>query len=538
MTLNTRSRIILLVVLAALPALAFTLYSAWDERARAEAHARQELRRLVTLAAHQQAQIIEGARQTLVAMSLVPSVVLNDPARCNEYLAKLLAKSPGLYHSMGIYGADNVLFCNALPWEGKIVSPDRLYVQLAKATGKFAIGEYQVGRVTKQQGINFGYPLVDAAGNISGVAFVAVDLNNLNRMAAATPLPPRGILTVVDRDGLVLARKPETAARIGQKLRSPVVLDALRSSKQGVFRAAGTDGVERLFAHEVVAENTDGTVPIRILVSLPINVVFGEVNRAFFRDLIGILAATVLLLIAAWYGAEFFVLRKTRALLVAASRVRAGDLSARTGLRHDGEELSQVGEAFDEMTHALQQRDTELKRALQDLKEQAITDPLTGLLNRRYLREFLPREMQRAARNKVSLALIMIDVDYFKRVNDTFGHEAGDLVLRELAELLKNTIRASDIACRFGGEEFMLVLPEASLEGAREKAEAVRASVRKLDLKFQDKPIGRITASLGVALFPAHAEDADSLMRVADEALYHAKGGGRDRVVMGGSKPT
>jgi len=132
--LNTRGRIILLVVLAALPALVFIVYSTQDERTRAEAHARQELRRLVRLAAHQQAQIIEGARQTLVAISLVPSVVLNDAARCNEYLAKLLERSPGLYHSMGIYGADNVLFCNSLPWEGKIVSPDRLYVSLARAT--------------------------------------------------------------------------------------------------------------------------------------------------------------------------------------------------------------------------------------------------------------------------------------------------------------------------------------------------------------------------------------------------------------------
>ena len=533
MTLNTRSRIILLVVLAALPALAFTLYSTWDERARAETHARQELRRLVTLAAHQQAQIIEGARQTLVAISLVPPVVLDDAILCNNYLAKLLEKSPGLYHSMGIYDAQNVLYCNALPWQGKIVSPDRLYLQLARTTGKFSIGEYQIGRVTKLQGINFGYPLTDAAGKINGVAFVAVNLDNLNRMAAATPLPPQGILTVVDRDGLVLARKPETSARVGQKLRNPSVLEALRAGKRGVFHAKGTDGTNRLFAFETVAENPEGAIPIRILVSLPTSVVFGEVNRAFFRDLIGLLVATILLLVAAWYGADFFVLRKTRALLAAASRVRAGDLSARTGLRHEGEELSQVGEAFDEMTRALQQRDTELKRALHDLEEQAITDPLTGLLNRRYLREFLPREMQRAARSKASLALVMIDLDYFKRINDTFGHDAGDVVLRELGTLLRNAVRASDIACRLGGEEFMLVLPEASLEGARQKAEDIRASVKNLDLTYQDKPIGRITASLGVALFPAHAEDAESLMRAADEALYHAKGGGRDRVVVG-----
>ena len=534
-TLNTRGRIVLLVVLAALPALVFTVHSTWDERARAETHARQDLKRLVTLAAHQQAQIIEGARQTLVAISLVPHVVLNDAARCNEYLAKLLEQSTGTYHSMGIYGPDNVLFCNALPWEGKVFSPDRLYVSLARSSGKFSIGEYQLGRVTKQQGINFGFPLADAAGKITGVAFVAVNLDNLNRMAAATPLPPRGILTVVDRDGLILARKPATAARVGQKLRVPGVIEALRSGKSGVFRAIGTDGVDRLFAHDIVAENPEGPIPIRILVSLPLNVVFAEANRAFVRNLIGILVATVLLLGAAWYGAEIFVLRKTRALLSAASRVRAGDLTARTGLRYDGEELSQVGEAFDEMAHALQHRDAELKQAMQDMQEQAITDPLTGLLNRRYLREYLPRELARARRNGQSLAFIMVDLDYFKRVNDTLGHEAGDIVLREFGALLRGQIRGSDVACRFGGEEFALVLPEASLEGARQKTESVRALVKKLELKYRDQPIGRITASFGVALFPDHADDADSLMRVADEALYHAKGGGRDQVVIGGT---
>jgi len=532
--LNTRGRIIILVVLSALPALAFIVYSTWDERARAEANARQELRRLVTLAAREQAQVIEGARQTLVAISLVPSVVLNDPVRCSKYLASLLERSPGIYHSMGIYGSDNVLFCNAMEWKGTVYSPDRLYVTLARTTGKFSIGEYQVGRVTKLPGINLGYPLTDEAGKVAGVAFVGVDLNSLNRMAAVTPLPRHGILTVVDRDGLVLARKPASAAKIGQKLRNPDLLAALNSSTgEGEFRARGTDGVDRLFAHDIVVKNPKGPVPIRILVSLPLNVVFGEANRAFVRDLAGTLIATLLLLVAAWYGAEIFVLRKTRALLAVSSRVRAGDLTARTGLRNEGEELSQIGEAFDEMTRALQQRDTELKHALQDLKEQAITDPLTGLLNRRYLREYLPRELTRARRSGTSLAVFMVDLDYFKRINDTFGHDAGDLVLKELGMLLKNQIRTSDVACRFGGEEFALVMPDASLEGARQKADAIRIAVSELDLKYNGTPLGRITASLGIALFPDHAADADALMRIADEALYHAKGAGRNRAVVG-----
>jgi diguanylate cyclase (GGDEF)-like protein len=204
-------------------------------------------------------------------------------------------------------------------------------------------------------------------------------------------------------------------------------------------------------------------------------------------------------------------------------------------LRSEGEELSQVGEAFDRMIQALQHRDAELKRALQDLQEQAVTDPLTGLVNRRYLREYLPRELTRATRSGAPVALIMMDLDYFKRVNDTFGHEAGDLVLREIGALLRNTLRASDIACRFGGEEFVIVLPDSSLDGARKRAESLRAAIKQVNLMHRGQPLGTLTASFGVALFPDHAEDPESLLRAADAALYGAKASGRDRVVVSDS---
>ena len=531
-TLNTRSRITLLVVLAALPAIAFTVYSTWDERARAERNARQELTRLATLAAQRQGQIIEGARQTLVSVALASSAFLTDRAHCNDYVRRLLENTSDIYHSMGVFGADNVLLCNALPWQGRIVGPDRLYLRLARSTGKFAIGEYQVGLVSKRQGINFGYPIKDAQGSIQGVAFVGVHLHGLNRMASNTPLPEGSILTVLDHNGIVLARHPETAGGLGEKLRNPTVLEKLHAGSASVFRATATDGTDRMFAHDAVARNPDGTIPLRVVVSIPMQVIFGEADRAFVRDLVGILLATVLLLIAGWYGAEIFMLRKIRALLEAAGRVHAGDLSARTGLRNTGEELSQAGAAFDAMIQALQERDAELKRALQDLQEQAITDPLTGLLNRRYLHEYLPRELARATHNGTPVALIMMDLDYFKRVNDKFGHEAGDLVLRESGGLLRHNIRARDIACRFGGEEFVIVLPGSSLEVARQRAEAIRSAVKDLNLTFRGQPLGKITASFGVALFPEHAADPRGLLRAADEAMYAAKGGGRDRVVV------
>jgi diguanylate cyclase (GGDEF)-like protein len=166
-----------------------------------------------------------------------------------------------------------------------------------------------------------------------------------------------------------------------------------------------------------------------------------------------------------------------------------------------------------------------LAKALKSLKEDAIRDPLTSLYNRRFLQDYLSRELLRAEREGIRVAVIMIDLDHFKRVNDTKGHGVGDFVLIEIAALLKRHIRGSDIACRYGGEEFTLVLPNATAQSARNRAEAICSAVRE-----ESERLMGITASLGVAIFPAHAEEPESLLRAADRALYEAKGRGRDQV--------
>jgi diguanylate cyclase (GGDEF)-like protein len=223
------------------------------------------------------------------------------------------------------------------------------------------------------------------------------------------------------------------------------------------------------------------------------------------------------------------MLRKFRALVHTAERMRSGDLTARTGIRRGKEELSQLAQAFDDMALALQQRD-------QELQEQAISDPLTGLYNRRYLSEFLPRELSRSGRNATPVAVMLIDLDHFKRVNDSFGHEAGDIVLRAVGNLLKSNVRGSDIACRYGGEEFALILPETGADSAVRRAEDIRRAIAALQLSHAGKPIGRVTASFGIALFPDQSHDTDDLLRVADVALYAAKAAGRDRVIVGERK--
>ena len=147
------------------------------------------------------------------------------------------------------------------------------------------------------------------------------------------------------------------------------------------------------------------------------------------------------------------------------------------------------------------------------------------------MQDALELEMQRATQGCYSVGVVILDLDHFKRFNDTFGHDAGDALLCALGEVLKSRIRNKDSACRFGGEEFVLILPEASLADATCLAKDLRVSIGNLKVKHRSQPLGPITVSIGVAVFPAHGATADTVLRAADSALYQAKVCGRDRIV-------
>jgi diguanylate cyclase (GGDEF)-like protein len=166
------------------------------------------------------------------------------------------------------------------------------------------------------------------------------------------------------------------------------------------------------------------------------------------------------------------------------------------------------------------------------LRIQSVRDPLTGLYNRRYMEESLERELRRSMRKKSPLGVVMLDVDHFKRFNDTFGHEAGDSVLQAVAKLFRSQLRGEDVVCRFGGEEFTVILPEASPEATRQRAEQLREAVKQMVPNFRDQSLEAITLSIGVASFPENGNTGEALLRKADSALYQAKQQGRDRVVI------
>ncbi len=164
------------------------------------------------------------------------------------------------------------------------------------------------------------------------------------------------------------------------------------------------------------------------------------------------------------------------------------------------------------------------------LRVLALHDPLTGLYNRRYMDDALKREAHRVKRSNKPLSLIMIDIDHFKRFNDTFGHDAGDFVLSAVAKIITKNVRPTDIACRYGGEELAVLLPEADLECAMGRAELLRVALREASLTHRDQVLPAPTASFGVSEYPAHGENLEDFIKASDRALYRAKQGGRDQV--------
>jgi diguanylate cyclase (GGDEF)-like protein len=165
------------------------------------------------------------------------------------------------------------------------------------------------------------------------------------------------------------------------------------------------------------------------------------------------------------------------------------------------------------------------------LREQAIRDPLTNLYNRRFMEETLTLEIHRARRANSTVSLVMMDIDHFKSVNDQFGHRAGDFVLESLGQMLLANTRKSDVACRYGGEEFLIVLPGSSLEDAARRAEQFRINFEAIRISGKDRSTNA-TMSIGVACFPDHGEDSEQVLNRADEALYQAKAAGRNCVVV------
>jgi PAS domain S-box-containing protein len=348
---SLRVRLLLLVLLAVVPALGLILYTASEQRRLAARAVQEQALRLAWTAATDQGQLTEGARQLLIALAQLPAVRGRDPAACSALFADLLKQYPR-YANLAAVKPDGDTFCSALPLSGPVSAADRLYFRRAIETRDFAVGEYQIGRVTRKASINFGYPVLDEADRLQAVVVAALDLAWLNRLAAEARLPRNSTFTVIDRQGVILARYPDPEKWIGQFLPEGSIVQTILAQREGVREAPDVDGMPRLFTFTPL-RGAQGAGDVYVSIGIPRAVAFAEANRILARNLAGLGVVGVLVLVAAWVGADLFILRPVNALISATKQLGGGDLSARSGLPYGQGELGQLARAFDEMAESL-----------------------------------------------------------------------------------------------------------------------------------------------------------------------------------------
>lgn len=360
-----RSRLVLLVLLAVVPALGLTLYTNVEQRQRTVVQVQGEALRLARLTSADQGRLVEGARQLLAVLARLPAVREGDPITCGAFFAELLQQYPR-YANFGVARPNGDVTCTALPSAGGISIADRTYFQRALQTREFAVGEYQVGRITGRASVNFGFPVLDAADQVQAVVFASLDLAWLNQLAAEAQLPRGSALTLIDRNGTILVRYPDSEEWIGKPM-AEVVVAAIRTRQgEGTTDGPGADGVPRLYAFAPLG-SAPRSADAHVIVGIPVAVAFAEADRTLNASLRWMGLVGGLALVTAAVGGDLFILRRIHALIRATKRLSAGDLGARTGLPPSEGELGQLAGAIDEMAASLQRTHERLTNDLLDL---------------------------------------------------------------------------------------------------------------------------------------------------------------------------
>ena len=428
--------------------------------------------------------------------------------RLVEYLNSVRARFAD-YEELQVVDANAGLVASSLRGASPVRLPEGW--ERTFKSSRSLVGEPYWDEKAQKMIVILGVPILQGGGRIAGVLVARANFGELTQVLRVFSARSVGHVYLATARGTLIADSRNGSAERRTKDLAPGVADRLLAADGDVVEHRGIDGIEVLGSAQRLSQAAWLAVA-----DMPVADAYAQATR--LRNLAFLVIGVLLVIIAVVaYWLTALIARPLRRLTSAAAQVSAGDLPVELPAGGGGE-VGYLTQVFNTMVESLRKHHDELERL-------STTDTLTGLSNRRHLMSLLAQELERAKRADRSFSILMLDVDHFKKYNDTHGHQAGDEVLARIGTVLRNSIRPYDCAARYGGEEFLVMLSGTSLDPARESAERIRKQVRAEQFEAES-----VTISIGVAEYPSHGDAAKSVIGEADAALYEAKRAGRDRV--------
>jgi diguanylate cyclase (GGDEF)-like protein len=523
---SIRGRILLLVLLTAIPLISERVRGLQVGREDRLRMATAQLRDLANSGLQQHTHTVTAAKALLNAIAAAaPEIGNPGGTACDRAFPKIGNPMPAVY-GLAIASPAGIVVCSTQQGLVGLDVSDRDYFITTIATNRTTVSEFLVGRATSSPTFIVTQPMVSPDGKLESVLFAALRPDWINSLLTERLLQTNIVAFIVSGRGTLIARQPSGGVNwVGKNIVDHDLMKHLRSGERS-FTATDVDGEQRIFA--VTRLNDRNSL---LVVGLRQSDILRNIDHQVYIAYANLALVTLTILLAAWFGGNYFIIRPIRGLIGAARAVGHGDYDASKISTTVPEEFQPLQVAIRAMATRLRERETAMKRANEYLGRLAQFDALTGLCNRGTFDARLVSEHEHARVHGEPIGLLMIDVDHFKAFNDLYGHVTGDACLHDVAQAIAGVVRTSDIAARYGGEEFIVLGRNMDMNTALTVAERMREAVRALGIPHGRSKNGLVSISIGiVSAVPRDGDLPERLVEEADVALYAAKKKGRDRI--------